>query len=436
MSRERDNIANGVESKWTHEKKSPSYYASVRDVAERPDSVSHRLPTSLMSPQRNTRDQSGNHDMLPIMPSEKSPEQSKSPIHAHKTTSRRDRSLSASPVKHTRERRRHFDSPESNGQDEPTNRVREESYDITRSLHRKGKDLPADKGLKKIHATDFSPEVYSTDKSRSQSPSNRRNATTLELRKDNRERRDMELAVRHVRKLSPSPVAEDSPRKVKESFYSVDARGKHQATKQQAITASSVKVEYDEQVIKHSGVGASRVSEDSRSHLKSEGNVESQDGRSKAKLDRSNLLDTISSGTETDAYTKKRKHSKSDRNKKHVGDDSGSESEVDDRKMAKRRRKEEKRLRKEVRRRRREERHHRKSERRAGKLTTKSVNIGAPPSDMDNDLNGSDKSDGDSDTRMVSHSSDTEPESEQKKLEIELRKKALESLRAKKAISD
>lgn len=109
-------------------------------------------------------------------------------------------------------------------------------------------------------------------------------------------------------------------------------------------------------------------------------------------------------------------------------DDNNPQS--DERKQAKRRKKEEKRSKKEERRRRREERHRRREERRAAKMKARSGTNS--PVFRENDR-GADRSDGD-DACAKFHQSDEEAESEQKRLEIELRKKALESLRAKKAI--
>ncbi|XP_031486310.1 uncharacterized protein LOC116254844 [Nymphaea colorata] len=123
--------------------------------------------------------------------------------------------------------------------------------------------------------------------------------------------------------------------------------------------------------------------------------------------------------------------------KKREGDersprDDDDNSQSDERKQAKRRRKEEKRLRKEERRRRREERHRRREERHAAKMKSKS-GVAISVDIRENDR-GADQLDSD-DAHENSHQSDAEEaESEQKRLEIELRKKALESLRAKKAV--
>lgn len=128
-------------------------------------------------------------------------------------------------------------------------------------------------------------------------------------------------------------------------------------------------------------------------------------------------------------HGEKRKHKVEDYNN-HKDD------QTDDRKEAKKRRKEEKRLRKEERRRRREERHRRREERRASKQKGKQVDTVTPPSDI-----GKDDSDAEYYRKRNSAKRGEREESsesngsgaEQKKLEIELRKKALESLRAKKA---
>lgn len=132
-----------------------------------------------------------------------------------------------------------------------------------------------------------------------------------------------------------------------------------------------------------------------------------------------------SSSEESDKHRteekKRRKHKRSER--KELASDDSYDSELEDRKEAKKRRKEEKKLRKEEKRRRREERRRRREERRAEKLKVKNQD-------------GAYASDGERTARRESHPSDDEDmQTEQTKLEIELRKKALESLKAKKGIS-
>ncbi|CAN6696024.1 unnamed protein product [Malus baccata var. baccata] len=168
----------------------------------------------------------------------------------------------------------------------------------------------------------------------------------------------------------------------------------------------------------------SKNSKDSDRHRKP-GSVHS----SVEKVDHGNRSGTVDSGSEESEKRRggdkgKRKNKRSERQEVTSEDDYSNDSEIDERKDAKRRRKEEKRSRKEKKRRRREERRRRKEERRAEKLKGKNYS-GASASDCEHV------------GRRELHSSDNEEtEAIQKKLEIELRKKALESLKAKKGISN
>ena len=145
-------------------------------------------------------------------------------------------------------------------------------------------------------------------------------------------------------------------------------------------------------------------------------------------------IDSGSSGSEEPdkhrSHSEKRRHKKAHKHRKQYDGSSESDSEPDG-KEAKRRRKEEKRLRKEERRRRREERHRRRVERHASKQKLKNTDTATVPSDSEKDR------DSDSDVAVRKRGSHAgREESDQKKLEIELREKALESLRAKKAINN
>ena len=170
-------------------------------------------------------------------------------------------------------------------------------------------------------------------------------------------------------------------------------------------------------------------------HLGTESNTKSKkkmDKKSRLVARDSNSEDTSSNRNEN---MEKRRHKKSDKRKRDYDETSESDS-VDGKKEAKRRKKDEKRLRKEERRRRREERHRRKLERRVGKMKLKSIDTVSSPSDFEMDQGDGGDSDAGDGTRKKSLLSDVdETESERKKHEIELREKALESLRAKKAIS-
>nr|AAC95214.1 putative proline-rich protein [Arabidopsis thaliana] len=115
----------------------------------------------------------------------------------------------------------------------------------------------------------------------------------------------------------------------------------------------------------------------------------------------------------------RRKNKRSSREEVSSDDNGSSDSDVDDRKEAKRRRKEEKKTRKEEKKRRREERHRKREERRGGKEKHKKQEL-------------SDTSEGEVEARPKIKKGE---ESDPKRLEIELRNKALESLKAKKGIS-
>ncbi|PWZ54293.1 hypothetical protein Zm00014a_032706 [Zea mays] len=173
----------------------------------------------------------------------------------------------------------------------------------------------------------------------------------------------------------------------------------------------------------------SKVNEDSQS----------DDGsplkKTKKKTDGNRHIDSGSSGSEEPdkhrTHSEKRRHKKTHKHKKQYDDSSESDSEPDGKDAKRRRRKEEKRLRKEERRRRREERHRRRAERHASKRKLKNTDTVTMPSDSEKDRD----SDSDGDVRKRVSNAGRE-ESDQKKLEIELREKALESLRAKKAINN
>jgi serine/arginine repetitive matrix protein 1 len=155
--------------------------------------------------------------------------------------------------------------------------------------------------------------------------------------------------------------------------------------------------------------------------------------RTKKRTDSNSHFDSGSSDSEEPerhrSHSEKRRHKKAHKHSKHYDDSSESVSELDG-KEAKRNSKEEKRLRKEERRQRREERHRRRAERHASKQKKKHIDV-TLPLDPEKDDGGSD-----SDADVWKRDSHTRrEESDPKKLEIELRAKALESLRAKKAIN-
>ncbi|KAL6648381.1 hypothetical protein ACP70R_012605 [Stipagrostis hirtigluma subsp. patula] len=248
------------------------------------------------------------------------------------------------------------------------------------------------------------PSKYTTDTDEDEGSRVRENA-----RKANSARRktkdslpDLELKKVHADDSSPG---EKSPLLSEQSDKGIEKKGPSQLSE-------SSDDELAGRRMKHQTDSPS----DSRGKQHSPVRIEKDNSRSH--------IDSGSSGSEEPekhrSHSGKRRHKKAHKHKKHYDDSSESDSEPDD-KEAKKRRKEEKRLRKEERRRRREERHRRREERHASKQKSKHI-------DTDQD------SDSDVDVRKeVSYAG--REESDQKKLEIELREKALESLRAKKAIN-
>eukprot|EP00252_Welwitschia_mirabilis_P004794 TRINITY_DN1509_c0_g1_i4.p1 TRINITY_DN1509_c0_g1~~TRINITY_DN1509_c0_g1_i4.p1 ORF type:complete len:390 (-),score=99.09 TRINITY_DN1509_c0_g1_i4:605-1774(-) len=129
----------------------------------------------------------------------------------------------------------------------------------------------------------------------------------------------------------------------------------------------------------------------------------------------------------------RRRHSEKRKPRRDEDEESILSTSSEEKREAKRRKKEEKRLRKEEKRRRREERHRRREERRANKAKAKEAATRAEP---EGDSCTGDEIDDNHHEAVTDHKShDEEMEDEQQRLETELRRKALESLRAKKAIS-
>ncbi|KEH30184.1 SR-rich pre-mRNA splicing activator [Medicago truncatula] len=168
----------------------------------------------------------------------------------------------------------------------------------------------------------------------------------------------------------------------------------------------------------------SKYAKSSDQHHKSEG---TQDLVGKVDhVNQSASYDSVSE--ESDKHRRdgkdRRKHKRSERKVVSSDENDSYDSELEDRKEAKRRKKEEKKkLRKEEKHRKREERRRKREERHAEKLKMKSK-----PGYI---------SDNEEAERRDGHQSDDEEEPyDPKKLEIELRNKALESLKAKKSMNN
>lgn len=168
----------------------------------------------------------------------------------------------------------------------------------------------------------------------------------------------------------------------------------------------------------------SKYAKSSDQHHKSEG---TQDLVGKVDhVNQSASYDSVSE--ESDKHRRdgkdRRKHKRSERKVVSSDENDSYDSELEDRKEAKRRKKEEKKkLRKEEKHRKREERRRKREERHAEKLKMKSK-----PGYISDDEEAE---------RRDGHQSDDEEEpNDPKKLEIELRNKALESLKAKKSMNN
>uniref|UniRef100_A0A0D9Z582 PWI domain-containing protein n=1 Tax=Oryza glumipatula TaxID=40148 RepID=A0A0D9Z582_9ORYZ len=299
---------------------------------------------------------------------------------------------------------------DSSGEEEGS-RARENARKAN-SSRRKIKDFSADLELKKAH-DDLSPGEKSPSQHSGKETRRKQNNQLSESSEDERDGRRMKHTV-------------DSPDDSQQKQHTPSRVGMHNSYSKDGMNS--------EDAIKglRDGMASKKYP------AKIDDDSESEDGspfrKDKRKAHGNNNIDSGSSGSEESgkhkSHSEKRKHKKSRKHKRRYDDSSDESNSESDDKESKRRRKEEKRLRKEERRRRREERHRRKADRQASKLKLKH----AETVDMASDLEKDRESDSDADVRKKG-SYNGRDESDQQKLEIELREKALESLRAKKAIN-
>ncbi|KAJ6819161.1 serine/arginine repetitive matrix protein 1-like [Iris pallida] len=436
------------------EKRSPVDHGLNRKINEHAGSghkasetAYRKVPISLRSPQRDVGNQSEDCGKVPAAITEGSPRQLESPVNVRKTTPRTNISLrspilSKSPSRKTRIRSPLHESPRTSRDEEQTGHAREDSHHRIDSSHKRNKYSPGELGLKKSNIDDLGPGRYPTDRVIANHQSSAARGRSVHLEK-NSQRSDVDLPERNVQQESySSDDIKYGPVSVREERDSQgNVHDRQRSCKLHPKNASSLEERAHNEKEAGDGVNAGKIPRPrNEEHREPHQDTESI-RRSKRKADKRNRHDSKDSdseetGSDKNQIMEKRRHKKSDKRKRDSDDSSSSDSQVDDRKEAKRRRRDEKRLRKEERRRRREEKHRKKLERRASKEKVKSVDMFNPPSDFEKNHNNSDDSDV-AGTRKNIHPSDAEEtESEQKKLEIELRKKALESLRAKKAITE
>ncbi|KAJ4971822.1 hypothetical protein NE237_004921 [Protea cynaroides] len=453
-SRDCDHRANGVESRSARDdyvsqrargKTSPVRHTPKREVerlgqARRgSDSESLQPRISLRSPQRDLTIQSNANQKKPALVhspeisqslSESSPRMGKSSPHKDRACipsgspvrpgkermSRRD---SRSPGRGPRKQIARHDSSETSSV-EDISRAREDAAYRNNSSERRTRHSPTVGNQKNYSVKDFQEDVYSPERMDvHQSDDTRGRPDNTESRKKDQNKKRLKASMGTDR--SESPIRKNStmlgdieygPRRPDGgSFVSDDIQDGQQSANpslSEHLQKSSSREGNKAEERKHS---QSSTAED-----KDRGHKAEVLWKSTKKVDRKNRRGASDSDSDSEEnekyrsdYVEKRKHKRSSRHEVALDDNAYDNSEIDERKEAKKRRKEEKRLRKEEKRRRREERHRRREERRAGKLNAKKE---SDPSDTE------------------------ETESEQKKLEIELRKKALESLRAKKGINN
>ncbi|RWR86125.1 serine/arginine repetitive matrix protein 1-like protein [Cinnamomum micranthum f. kanehirae] len=462
LSTERDTRANGVESRRHRDdfssqrsrgKRSPPLSrADEREAVEHPapghkalDSLPRRPPISLRSPQRVPRDQGAVRQKSPVS----SPSPADSPSNSGSPSQvRRMASPSVSPMRNARKRPTRHDIPETTREEE-TSRAREVGSYKDDSSQKRNKHSPLADGRKKAPVKGSVLEEDSSNVTAVHRSSEARgNSDHTELRKtsrsDNNSRR-MDLSERRTQlatsvseEIEYGPGGLEGKRSSRSSNHdeqpSTKKLPKYSSRDEMLNNEAHPERTYSKENYRVDEKKLSSSNDDSDHHH------EADEHNFMRKVDRNKRVnnDSDSDGNETHRshHMEKRKSRRTEGPEMALDDDVGYDSEKNERKEAKRRRKEDKKLRKEERRRRREERHRKREERRAGKLNAKSVDTVTPPSDFEKKHNDTGDSDGDVAARRDSHPSDTEEmESEQKKLEIELRKKALESLRAKKAIS-
>ncbi|XP_043711928.1 serine/arginine repetitive matrix protein 1-like isoform X2 [Telopea speciosissima] len=485
LSRDRDRRSNGMESRSARDdyvsqrargKTSPVRHTPKREVerlgqAHRgSDSESRQPRISLRSPQRDPTVRSNANQkkvamahspefsqslsepsphMRKLSPHEDRPcDPSESPVRQGKETMSHD---SPSPVRRPRKQIAHHDRSETSSEEEMSYAREDGDYRIN-SSERRIRQSPTFGHQNNYSVKDFQEKVYSPERVEGhQSAEAIGSLDNTELRKKDQDKQSLKASMGTAHSESPSQKdstvlgnVEYGPwRPDGRSFVPDDIQDGQQSAKKSGRDSPSL----SEKLQKSYSRECNKSEERKHSHSS---NAEERDRGHKTevlrtslkKVDRKNRPGSSNSDSEENEeyrrdYMEKRKHKRSSRHEVDLDDNASyDDSEIDERKEAKRRRKEEKRLRKEERRRRREERHRRREERRASKLKAKSMDTVTPPSDCEKIRNDVVDSELDVDARKESNPSETEkPESEQKKLEIELRKKALESLRAKKGIS-
>ncbi|KAK9154352.1 hypothetical protein Sjap_001832 [Stephania japonica] len=469
LSRDRAVRGNGVGTSWrpidyeserNRGEKSPVRYSSQGEAHGR---KSRQKPISLMSPQRDPRDRGDIRRKKPVLEhdAERSPSQSEHSL-SQKSNSVEDKrsspTISESPVRQRQERRRHAnsESPKRQAKSWAKHDDTSESGGGEESHHARGHmrhgqrtGSPAKKvmdsphgGERNISSKDFDRDEYSSGEAEQHSSKHiNRHMESIESRKKEKERKSEKpsTTVGHHGILIEKSThileeVEYGPGRAQGVRYSPDHGTDKLPLTRQLKSDSSNKMAQkpylreDRKVI-HSHDIEDRTLDERKDCIRNPSKRVVRNNQNRG-------TDSEENEKNRSENVERRKHKRTGKHDMSSGDDDSShDSRIDERKEAKMRRREEKKLRKEERRQKREERRRRREEKRTSKLKNKIVDTVTPPSDIDNYRNDGDESDAAAVGRDSHLSEAEEMESEQKKLEIELRKKALESLRAKKAIN-
>ncbi|GFZ19849.1 splicing factor PWI domain-containing protein [Actinidia rufa] len=366
----------------TLEKLSPVRHAHTRENAENsaeihkePDSVVRRPPISLRSPQRdprhrdNTRKKATSSSPSPYRSqsrSESPPGSRRRPSEEDKrsysphaspvrqTNAQKLRDISASPPRKPKDHKPRRDSPKASEEEEETNYARGNGGQKQKSSDKRSAySLTADKhqdSVERVHYKDH----YSLQRlAGHRSDAIRSRPDGLELRK-----KDLEIRSEKTSGRAHHPESSDQQLPTINKVSSLSER--HRIASPEETSKADEKNHSSFNEVK----GSKQLHETETA------------GKMSRKVDKKDRIGSLSSGSqESDKHHhevhEKRKHKR--RERQEVSSDDSSDSELEDRKEAKRRRKEEKRLRKEERRRRREERRRRRrGEQRSEKLKAQS----------------------------------------------------------------
>ncbi|KAG9454580.1 hypothetical protein H6P81_007484 [Aristolochia fimbriata] len=414
---------------------SPASSTSLeRDGAERSGKGlnSRQAQISLRSPQRDPRELPGPHKGLRP---ERSPSLSLSPPSKRKESPVVDRSSSGSPYKQPGKRAVRYNSPESSKEEIDIHCGRKDPDQGPVALRKKASMSPMWAERRRLLVDSDHDEYALGREPTSRSEVSRQRSDETSPSKVSPERRSQRtLHISEEVQHRPGRMGKESLDQVHDELPLAKHRMRPSYSPDENLNTKQVNP-------RESSRDDYRVHEKRSSTATNDeyGGCDQQaieKQKSTKKMGHNDGMDSYDSDSEKKETSRSHKIEKRKYKKIENNVDDEYDSQMDERKEAKRRRKEEKRLRKEEKRRRREERRRKKEERRAGKLKTKHVDTVTPPSDVERNRNLGGETDDDVDHRRVTHSSDSEGrELEEKKLEIELRNKALETLRAKKAIS-